>query len=135
MKDFLKFAEKGRAYLIGNGEKKINPIHGSDLAKVCIDAIEREQTEIQVGGPDILTHNEIAKMAFDAHRKNMKINHIPVWATKAIIWGMRTFTSPKTYGPIEFFLTFMMYDNVAPRYGHERLAAFFQREADSIKKR
>src|SRR5579885_3064042 len=39
MTEFLQMAKKGRVYLIGDGISRINPIHGADLAKVCVDAI------------------------------------------------------------------------------------------------
>ena len=39
MRDFLNMAKKGKIYLFGNGEFKLNPIHGQDLAKICIDKI------------------------------------------------------------------------------------------------
>ena len=134
MRDFLKMAEKGRVYLFGNGSQKINPIHGKDLAVVCVDAIESAETEIAVGGPDILTHNEIGQMALLACGKPINIIHLPHWVRKLTLWAVRTFTSPRTYGPIEFFLTFMADDAIAPRYGGQRLSLFFQKEMDVIRK-
>ena len=41
---------------------------------------------------------------------------------------MRTFTSSKTYGPIEFFMTAMASDQVAEGYGRQRLEDFFAKE-------
>ncbi|RAJ11315.1 SDR family oxidoreductase [Arenibacter echinorum] len=135
MRDFLKMAEKGSVYIFGKGKKKINPIHGADLAQVCVDAINSNKKEIAVGGPDILTHYEVAEMALLASGKPINIIHLPHWLRKSIIWIMRTFTSSKTYGPIEFFLTLMAEDAIAPRYGSHRLSHFFQNEMDTLKKR
>lgn len=45
---------------------------------------------------------------------------------KLTLCAMRTFTSVKTYGPLEFFLTAMASDNVAPCHGVHRLEEFFQ---------
>lgn len=134
MRDFLKMAEKGSVYIFGKGKKKFNPIHGADLAQVCVDAINSNQNEIVVGGPDILTHYEVAEMALLTSGKPINIIHIPHWVRKSILWIMRTFTSSKTYGPIEFFLTLMAEDAIAPRYGSHRLSLFFQNEIDTIKK-
>lgn len=134
MRDFLKMAKGGRVYVFGNGKKKFNPIHGADLAQVCVDAISSRKKVISVGGPDILTHNEVAEMALLASGKPINIIHLPHWIRKMILGFLRTFTSSKTYGPIEFFLTLMMEDAVAPRYGSHRLSMFFQKEGDSIKK-
>jgi hypothetical protein len=37
----------------------------------------------------------------------------------------RFFTGSRTYGPIEFFMTVMAMDMVAPRYGKQTLKAYF----------
>ena len=60
MMDFLNMAKADRIYLFGNGNMKLNPIHGEDLAKVCVDKILAEIKEETVGGIDILTQNELA---------------------------------------------------------------------------
>lgn len=135
MKDFLNMARKGKVFLFGDGEQKFNPIHGKDLAIACVLAIETQSTEIAIGGPDILSHNEVAKLALLAFKKPIRIIHFPHWSRNSIIWVLRTFTSSKTYGPIEFFLTLMAEDAIAPRYGSHRLATFFQIEVDVLKKK
>jgi uncharacterized protein YbjT (DUF2867 family) len=126
MKDFLDMARKGKVYLFGHGEQKLNPIHGEDLAIVCLQAINTNNKEIIVGGPDVLTLNEIGEMALDALQKPKKIIHLPDWIRRFVIWVLRTFTSSKTYGPVEFFLTLMAEDNIAPRFGEKRLYDFFR---------
>lgn len=126
MKDFLDMARKGKVYLFGHGEQKLNPIHGEDLAIVCLQAINTNNKEIIVGGPDVLTLNEIGEMALDALQKPKRIIHLPDWIRRFVIWLLRTFTSPKTYGPVEFFLTLMAEDNIAPRFGQKRLYDFFR---------
>ncbi len=133
MKDFLAMAKSGHVYLFGNGEFKLNPIHGMDLARVVIDSIASPQKEIEVGGPDIFTQNEIGKLALEALGKKIKIVHLPDWMRRAAIGIMRTFTSSKIYGPIEFFLSMMAQDNIAPRYGVHRLESFFREEIDQTK--
>jgi len=132
MTDFMDMAKGGRVYLFGNGNYKLNPIHGRDLAKTIIDEMGSAATELEVGGPDILTQNEIAALALKAVGSPPKILHLPDWSRRLLIWLMRTFTSSKTYGPYEFFLTMMAQDNVAPRYGVERLEHFFRKEADEL---
>jgi len=128
MADFLNMAKGGRVYLFGNGNHKINPIHGADLAKVCVNSIETGNKEVEVGGPEIYTQNEIAQLALKAWNKKVKIIHLPDWIRKLTIWTIRTFTTQKTYGPIEFFFTAMALDNVAPKYGKRKLEDFFNKE-------
>ena len=132
MKDFLQMAKEGKVYLFGDGNFKLNPIHGADLAKVIVERIDNHQQEIVVGGPDILTQNEIGVLALEAYGKPIKISHVPDWIRKVIIWTLRKFTSSKNYGPIEFFLTMLAQDNVAPRTGINRLETFFNKEVDSL---
>ncbi|APA64559.1 SDR family oxidoreductase [Maribacter sp. 1_2014MBL_MicDiv] len=134
MKDFLDMAKKGKVYLFGSGKKKINPIHGKDLAIACVDSIHVSNEEINIGGPDILTQNEVAELALLASGKPINIIHIPHWIRKSILKILRTFTSSKIYGPLEFFLTLMAEDAIAPRYGSHRLVTFFQNEIDVLKK-
>lgn len=129
MLDFLDMAKGGRVYLFGEGNLKLNPIHGADLAEVCVDAIDSSEKEIVIGGPDLLTQNEIAELALNAWDKPIKIMHLPDWTRRLTIVMARTFTSSKTYGPIEFFMTAMSVDNIAPCYGSRHLEDFFREEA------
>ena len=133
LQDFLDMAKSGRVYLFGDGQFKLNPIHGADLAQVVTDAIKCQEKEIAVGGPDILTQNEIAEMALKASGKPVRILHLPDWIRKGTIKALRTLTSSRTYGPYEFFLSMMAQDNIAPRYGIYRLKTFFQEEADALR--
>ena len=48
-------AQKGRASVFGSGENKINPVHGADLAEVCVNALKKPEKEINVGGPKTFT--------------------------------------------------------------------------------
>ena len=132
MSDFLDMAQKGKVYLFGSGEYQLNPIHGADLAKAIIESMDTSQDELIVGGPDILTQNEIAEMALKTWKQPMKIIHLPDWIRRLLIRAMRIFTSSKTYGPIEFFLTMMAQDNIAPRYGVHRLKSHFIGEVDQL---
>lgn len=129
MEEFLKMAKKGRVYLFGDGKQKLNPIHGKDLAEVCVNAIEQDVKEIDVGSPDLLTQNEIGELALKAHSKSIKILHLPDRLRKLSLWLLRTFTSPKVHGPVEFFLITMAMDMTAPKYGKIRLKDFFNRKA------
>lgn len=132
MKDFLDMAQRGKVYLFGDGNYKLNPIHGADLAEVIINAMDNPDGEIEAGGPDIFTQNEIAEMALIAYGKPVKIIHLPDWFRRATIRLVRLFASSKTYGPIEFFLTMMGQDNVGPCYGFHHLSAFFSQEVEAV---
>lgn len=126
MSEIYNMASNGRIYLFGSGELKVNPIHGEDLAMVCVDAIEKSNKEIEVGGPETLSQNEIAFTAFKVLGKKPKINHIPDWIRIFILNMVRPFTGSKKYGPIEFLLTVMAIDMIAPEYGRHTLGQYFE---------
>ena len=125
MKEFLKMAKKGKAELFGDGNYKMNPIHGEDLAEVCVNQIESNKNEIEVGGPEVLSHKQIVEMAFRTVDKKIKVSYMPEWVRKMILWLARAFTSSKTYGPMEFFFTVLAMDMIAPTYGKQKLSDFF----------
>jgi uncharacterized protein YbjT (DUF2867 family) len=133
MRDFLDMAKGGRVYLFGDGNFKLNPIDGEDLAMVCVDKMVDGIKEETVGGIDILSQNELAELALKSWGKTFKISHLPDWTRRFTIWLLRTFTSSKTYGPIEFFLTAMADDNIANQYGSKRLEDFFKLEVNKLK--
>ena len=133
MKDFLGMAKNGRVYLFGAGKYRLNPIHGADLARFCVDCLQQEVTEVSVGGPDVLTQNELAALALKAWGNKVKIVHLPDWIRRVTIFLVRSLTSSKTYGPIEFFLTMMAADSVGPTYGQEHLNDFFVEEVENLK--
>ena len=133
MLEYLQMAKKGKGYVFGSGKNRINPIHGKDLAEVCVKAAAGEEKEINVGGPDILTHNQILTIAFKSINKNVKISRIPIWIRNCLLTTLRIFTSVKTYGPLEFFMTVLAMDMVAPTYGKHHLKEFFLENTDKVK--
>ena len=125
MSEFFNMAKKGRVYLFGTGELRSNPIHGADLATLCVDAMDKPDKEIEIGGPETLTQNEIASRAFDVLGNQPKITHIPDWIRGAILRLVRLLSGSKFYGPVEFFMTVMGMDMLAPEYGNYRLKEYF----------
>lgn len=125
MTEFHDMAKKGRVYLFGKGQVKTNPIHGHDLAEICVNAIDNPEREIMAGGPEVMTHDEIAATAFETLGKKQKITYIPEWVRITVLKMAKLCTGSKVYGPVEFFLTVMAMDMVAPRYGNNTLREYF----------
>jgi len=134
MLEYLEMAKKGRGYIFGSGENKINPIHGADLAEVCVNSVLRDEKGIEVGGPDVFTHNEILGTAFSVLNKKVKISRIPLWVRNLLLKLLRTFTTVKIYGPVEFFMTVLAEDMIAPSYGSHQLTDFFRENLKSQSK-
>ena len=125
MTEFLKMALSGRIYLIGNGKKRLNPIHGADLAAICVDAVTSRQKEIPVGGPETFNHREIAELAFSVAGRNPKITTIPACPVNLAVKSMRPF-SERLYSLSAFFTSAMQMDFVAPRTGNHTLSNYYK---------
>ena len=132
MTEFLSMAKKGTVNLFGDGSFRMNPIHGADLAELCVEAITSDKREIEVGGPEVYTHNAIADFSFSTLEKESKIKYMPNWMRKTFLGLTRTFTSSKTYGPLEFFFTVLAMDMVAPEYGKRTLENYFEEQKSNI---
>ena len=133
MRDFLKMAKGGSVWLFGDGMLRMNPIHGADLARAVVDALHSRQHELNIGGPDVLTRNQIAELALRAYGHQPRVRHLPDFVRRSTLFLLRLFTPAKTYGPLEFFLTAMAMNMQAPTYGEEKLEDFFKREVESEK--
>ena len=125
MAEFFSMAQRGRVYLFGDGQFRCNPIHGADLATVCVDAIDLSDKEVEVGGPETLTHEKIAHIAFKSLEMAPRITYIPDWLRKLFLRSLQSFTKRSFHGPIEFFLTVMAMDMIAPEYGRRTLREFY----------
>lgn len=122
---FFSMARSGHMFMLGDGENRVNPIHGADLAKVCVDAVEGDEKEIGVGGPDIFTFNETVTMAFEALGKNPWITHIPLWVGDAALFVTGLFNRGLA-GVMSFAVTVSRLDTVAPPTGTRHLGDFFR---------
>lgn len=127
MSEYLKMARSGRIFVLGSGQNKINPIHGRDLARVCVDSAEGTEGQIEqnVGGPITYTYDGIGATAFDVLKANKKIVHIPLWLVKFGVKLIRPFSS-NGYQVARFFTTVMSRDFVAPKAGSYRLDRYFE---------
>ncbi len=131
MAEFLRMAHRGAVYLVGDGSSRINPIHGADLASVCVEAASQEQQEISVGGPTVHTYRQIAELAFDALKKPPKIRRLPAWLVELAGAVVRPFS--QKYSAIAGGLaTIMQHDFIAPPSGTHALGDFYERLAPRL---
>ena len=124
--EIFHMAEKKTVYLFGNGLFKGNPIDGRDLADVIVENIDSDKEQIEAGGPEILTQNQIAELAFEVLGFEKKIRYIPVWVSRFLLVFFRLLTPVKIYGPIEFFMTVLTMDMVCDTYGKITLKEYFE---------
>lgn len=126
MGDFLAMARKGRVWLFGKGEKRINPIHGKDLAVASFDAIAQGNAWCDIGGPDTFTQNELANLCFDTMNKPARITHLPDVLRRSLIFALPKIAPRRIAGPAQFFLTALSMDMLGPQFGTNHLADHFR---------
>ncbi len=124
----LDLAKNGIAPLIGDGSAVTNPIHEEDLARVCVDAIDGPNADIPIGGPDVLTRRQIFELAFRALDKKPRFVRIPGAAIGAQSKVVSLF-NPRVSQLMAFLHQVSQVDAVAPAYGENRLASYFEEKA------
>lgn len=124
MGEILDMAKRGRVWLFGDGSKRLNPIHGADLAVATADATDAQRGWAEIGGPDVLTQDDIAQVAFAALGTAPRITHLPD-ALRCALLAVLPILPRRISGPARFFLTAVGMDMVAPRFGTRRLQDHF----------
>lgn len=118
-------ARKGRAFLVGEGNNRMNPIHGRDLAHVCVDAAEGDTVEVEAGGPDIMTQREAAELAFEVAGNPARITVVPIWLARGLVQCIALLSTQ--FGDLaEFIVTAGEIDGVGPRRGSTTLRSYFE---------
>ena len=118
-------ASKGRSFLVGEGTNLMNPIHGRDLAEVCVDTAEGDALEVAAGGPDIMNQREAAALAFEVVGKPVKITVIPMWLARGLVKLINLLS--KQFGDLaDFIVTAGEIDGVGPKRGTTTLKSYFE---------
>ncbi len=130
MGEFFEMARKGRVWLIGSGDNRVNPIHGADLAVACVDAMEGNETEIDVGGPQTFTWHEVAALAFDVVEKPAKVSRIPEWLMWSVVRLVKLFKRHQG-NLLAFFTTMATTEVVAPPTGTHSLEEHYRQLLES----
>jgi uncharacterized protein YbjT (DUF2867 family) len=121
----LDMAKRGRAFLIGDGSNKMNPIHGRDLAQVCVDTAEGDEIEVEAGGPDIMTQREAVELAFEVVGKPEKVTAIPMWMARGVVKFIGLLSTQ--FGDLaDFIVTAGEIDGVGPKRGKTSLRSYFE---------
>jgi uncharacterized protein YbjT (DUF2867 family) len=121
----LDMARRGRVLLVGDGSNNFNPIHGRDLAAVCVDAAEGEAREVEAGGPDVLTQRQVAELAFDVLGKPVKVTVVPLWLARGLARVIGVLN--RQFGDLaEFIVTAGEVDAVGPARGKTTLRSYFE---------
>lgn len=131
MKMFMFMAQKGDGWVLGDGCYQINPIHGRDVAQICLESLSQVKCQIDVGGPEVFHYRDIMRLAYQSLGIEGKIKFFPLWLFKMIARILQTVTPLRFHGPVSFFSTVLTRSLVAPLYGTCQLKDFFAEIAPS----
>ena len=124
----LTMARRGWSLLVGDGSNRMSPIHGRDLAEVCVDAAEGDEIEVEAGGPEVMTQREAAELAFAVVGKKPRITVIPIGLASRLARGLGRVS--EQFGDLaEFIVVAGEVDGVGPPRGDTTLRSYFERLA------
>lgn len=114
--DMIEMAKKGQLINIGQGDKKTNPIYEGDLAKITVDAINKQNSIIEAGGKTIYTRKQLNEIVQNEVNNHKKLRTIPIGLIKGALPIIRLF-SKNTFDKFAFFIEVMQHDTIAPQLG------------------
>lgn len=121
----LYMAHHGRVWLPGNGKTKLNPIHGLDLARLCVKGLIAKEKEVDVGGPTTYSLREIAQLAFKVLDKPARISEAPGPLSSMVGQSLSLFGREKAQA-FDFLRSDVLKMGTAPPNGKQSLEAYFQ---------
>ncbi|MCW8796276.1 MAG: NAD(P)H-binding protein, partial [Chlorobium sp.] len=125
MLQFLNLAKMGIMPILGDGDKRSNPIHAADLATVAVDAAEGDERDIDAGGPDVFTYREVGELAASVTGTKPMVLSIPLWIGEGLLTVSRLINRDIA-DIFSFALAVSKLDSVAPQLGTHHLADFFK---------
>jgi uncharacterized protein YbjT (DUF2867 family) len=134
-RELLEFAAAGRRVpLVAGGSARSNPIHEADLAAACVDALEAGESEVEIGGPEILTRREEIELAFACVGRQPRTRPVRPAVARALAAAIRPLDRRRS-AAVAFVAATNAIDMVAPSYGERRLADYLAEHAKSQGKR
>ncbi|XXX79425.1 NAD(P)H-binding protein [Sorangium sp. So ce134] len=125
LSDMIAMARAGVGAVPGDGLARTNPVHPLDVAEALAEVLAGGPDVVPVGGPDVMTRDEVMRLAFDAVGKEGHIVHIPAGvfrSTSVLLEGVH----PRISDLLEFVAAVMTSDSVAPARGTRPLRAWFE---------
>lgn len=115
--------KRGRLSLAGTGQARTNPIHEADVAKALADGLEGREQEVDVGGPEVMTWEEIAGAAAAA-AGDAEVRFSYLWRAQ-LRASFRRFTGRHGYDSALYRIAESEVDMIAPTVGERRLEDYF----------
>lgn len=125
MTGYLNMARQGTVYVFERGEPQMNPVHGADLAQVCIKAMIAKEKELTVGGPDVFTQQQMARLAFEALGKAPRIRVVSPGVAR-LLGGWLHLFKPDQARTLAAMSEVILRGCQAPAQGRQHLGDYFK---------
>ena len=126
MKAFLDMARWRRIYLLGDGGGPNQSDLGTRRRPRLRLGVTGGPEDVKIGGPDVLSYEEIARLAATVVGRPARITHIPGTAVRSATAPIRHLTPARVPGPVEFLAAVMTNEMVAPHTASDHLADFYR---------
>jgi len=123
--DMVDMATKGLLVNMGSGNKQTNPIFEGDLAKICVDSINKTNAVIEAGGKSIYTRKQLNEIIQKAVNPNKSVKNIPLGFVKFSLPLMRLFNK-NMFDKFAFFVEVMQHDTIASQVGEMRFEDYIK---------
>jgi uncharacterized protein YbjT (DUF2867 family) len=114
--DMIEMAKKGQLVNIGKGDKKTNPIYEGDLAKITVEAINKQNSIFEAGGKTIYTRKKLNEIVQNEVDSQKNIRTVPLGLFKVTLPIIKLF-SKNLFDKFAFFIEVMQQDTIAPQVG------------------
>jgi uncharacterized protein YbjT (DUF2867 family) len=135
MWEIFQMCERGAVWLIGDGAMRFNPISLIDLGDFIAETVLSDTAvgkKHPIGGPEVMTANDIADRAERVLGKKVKRYHVPMWAARAGVAAIRPFSRNMWelgnffVGQLRFAEQQLGNNATVPAYGTHRLEDYFR---------
>jgi len=128
--EVFAMAQHGRVWLVGDGQARINPVHGEDLGEATVRALFGTEAEVHVGGPAVYSYTAIAELAFDVLGRPPRITHVPVGLARAGLALVRPFHR-RAFDVGSFVVRGSQQDMLGEVQGRHTLRSFYEELRDT----
>ena len=126
----LYMARRGRIWIPGDSSRKLNPIHGRDLAGVCIKGMIAKEKELEVGGSEVFSLDELARLMFRVQNKSVHIVHVP-GALSGLTRQLLKLFARKQVAGYDFLDSDALRTGLAPGQGEQKLETYLKEYLES----
>jgi uncharacterized protein YbjT (DUF2867 family) len=82
--------------VVGDGSQRLQPVLIDDVAAAVARAVRPDgpRGTFEIGGPEVLSMNEVVRTALDVMGKKAPLVHFPVWMPKLAGWFLQALPRP-----------------------------------------